>query len=132
MNELQLKGVLQAFLVAVPTTQWEGLGTPRCFVNIYQGNSTGSDTIVSKQSKKELQIELSIESFGLILNTLDSELLSYKIQIETLIRNNKSTPIISGLKFQQWIKDIDTDGVAETEIRYRGKIKLFYKLNIFL
>jgi len=132
MNELQLKGVLQAFLVAIPTTQWEGLGTPRCFVNIYQGNSTGSDTIVSKQSRKDLQIELSIESFGLILNTLDSELLSYKIQIETLIRNNKSTPIISGLKFQQWIKEIDTDGVAETEIRYRGKIKLFYKLNIFL
>jgi len=132
MNELQLKGVLQAFLAAIPTTQWDGLGNPRCFVNIYQGNSTGSDTIVSKQSKKELQIELSIESFGLILNTLDSELLSYKIQIETLIRNNKSTPIISGLKFQQWIKEIDTDGVAETEIRYRGKIKLFYKLNIFL
>jgi len=132
MNELQLKGVLQAFLVAIPTTQWDGLGTPRCFVNIYQGNSTGSDTIVSKQSKKELQIELSIESFGFILNTLDSELLSYKIQIETLIRDNKSTPVISGLKFQQWIKEIDTDGIAETEIRYRGKIKLFYKLNIFL
>jgi len=132
MNELQLKGVLQAFLVAIPATQWDGLGTPRCFVNIYQGNSTGSDTIVSKQSKKELQIELSIESFGLILNTLDSQLLSYKIQIETLIRNNKSTPVISGLKFQQWIKEIDTDGIAETEIRYRGKIKLFYKLNIFL
>jgi len=132
MNELQLKGVLQAFFVAIPTTQWDGLGTPRCFVNIYQGNSTGSDTVVSKQSKKELQIELSIESFGLILNTLDSELLSYKIQIETLIRNNKSTPIISGLKFQQWIKEIDTDGIAETEIRYRGKIKLFYKLSIFL
>ena len=133
MNELQLKQLLQTFLAAgIPTTFWDASKLPRCFVNVYQGNAVNSDSIVSKQSRKDLSIELSIQNTHTSLETLDDVLLGYKIQIESLIRNNKKTKTISGLRFIQWTKEIEVDGTAETEIRYHGTLKMFYKLSIWL
>lgn len=133
MNELELKAVLQNFLESgIPNTLWNASGQPRCLVNIYQGTSVNSDVIESKQSRKDLSIEFSIQTTESSLEILDDLLLGYKIQIETLIRKNKSIRTISGLRFQQWAKAIDVDGTAETEIRYQGTLNLFYKLPIWL
>lgn len=131
MNESQVKQALQTFLAANTAYEWDT--SDDSFVNIYEGELWGSDSIVTKTSKQKLSIELSVKltSVG-NLEALDDSLLTTKIAVDTLIktiktRNDLIAPL-KALKYESWKKEINTIAVSDSQVQYQGQLSIFYSL----
>ncbi len=131
MNELELKENLTSFLVANTDYKWDG--TDHTFVNIHSGEVYGNDKIVSDSTKQKIEIELSIKLYSVgSIDLLDNNLLNQKIEIDVLIKSikklNNALPLLKGLKFENWDKEIVTVAISESQTQYEGILKMNYSL----
>ena len=131
MNELQLKQALQVFLAANTVFLWDT--SDGSFVNIYEGELHGLDSVVTKRSKQKLSIELRIKLSSVnSLNTLDNNILGAKIVIDELVktiqtRTDLNQPLKS-LKFEGWQKEIETSAVSDKQIQYQASLSMFFSI----
>lgn len=126
MNELIVKNTLKSYLETATDYLWDAKHTPRCWINIYSGEAHRNDRILTPHSPSRIFIQFNIEETNTDLDALDTELLTIKDAIEAILRLAKNIPKISGLAFNSWEKEIQTESVSESTFSYRGNLTLTY------
>ena len=130
MNETQIKQALQTFLAANTSYKWDT--TDDSFINIYQGEVYGNDSIASRYTKQRLSIELSVKFFSTgTLESLDDLVLSTKIMLDTLIKTIKTNNQdlgLKGLKFENWEKKIESSAYSDSQVQYKAELSMFYSI----
>lgn len=138
MNELELKTSLQIYLSSNVTyagnpVAWNGATLPRAFVNVFKAvKRPNYGSIQAPNDPITISIELSIEIHNNVLDTLDTQLLQMKDQIEDFMRRLKTTGFPAtnkgrNIDFQSWKKDISIEGYNDNIEDYKGKLIMIYE-----
>jgi hypothetical protein len=135
MNLIALKTAIQVYLeTAIGGSNWRAENKDRrYFVNIYK-SETESDAILGKAPREKLTIELSMEVRGIVLDTVDNELLILTDAVKNAMFNIRKSTLsvvlenrIKSISFITWQKSIVTEAISDIETIYNGSATLIYE-----